>query len=85
MRADLLLRCRRPPLSRQNDQALIVTATLYEVGHFGVADRLLKVVRAFGTEAVELGDERRTALKTGSHGRCMALRRGRDLVLGVYS
>ena len=37
-----LLRCRRPPLSRQNDQALIVNATLYETGLLGVADRLVE-------------------------------------------
>ena len=61
-----LLRCCGPPLGRQNDQALIVRAPLYEAGHFGVADRLLEVVRAPGTEAVELGDERRRALKTVS-------------------
>ena len=39
----LLLRCRRPPLSRQNDQALIVSATLYETGLLGVADRFLEL------------------------------------------
>jgi hypothetical protein len=38
-----LLRCPRPPLSRQKDQALIVIATLYETGLLGVADRALKL------------------------------------------
>ena len=39
----LLLRRRRPTLSRQNDQALIVSATLYETGLLRVADRLVEV------------------------------------------
>ena len=74
----LLLRCRSPPRRRQNDQASVVSATLYETGLFGVAERLLKLrirktdvrsaprVRAVDAEAVELGDERRRALKTVS-------------------
>jgi hypothetical protein len=37
------LRCGGPPRSRQHDQALVVSATLYETGVFGVADRLLEV------------------------------------------
>jgi hypothetical protein len=37
-----LLRCRGPPLSRQNDQALIVSAPLYKTGLLGVADRLVE-------------------------------------------
>jgi hypothetical protein len=36
-------RCRSPACSRQNDQALVIGATLYETGLFGVADRLLEV------------------------------------------
>jgi hypothetical protein len=38
----LLLRCSRPPRSRQNDQALIVSATLYKVGLLGIANRLVE-------------------------------------------
>jgi hypothetical protein len=37
------LRCCGPPGGRQDDQALIVGAPLYETGLFGVADRLLEV------------------------------------------
>ena len=57
MRADLLLRCCSPPLGRQNDQAPIVSATLYETGLLGVADRLLKVrIRKTDITAGEDGD-----------------------------
>ena len=76
-----LLRCRRPPLIRQNDQARVVSATMDQTGLFGVADRLFEGqtckahittdafcsppgMRGLGTKAVELGDERRRALKT---------------------
>ena len=56
MRADLLFRCRRPPLSRQDDQALIVTATLYETGLLGVADRLLQVrIRKLTSRPARMG------------------------------
>jgi hypothetical protein len=43
VRSDPLLRCCGSPLGRQKDQALVVSATLYEPGLLGVADRLLKV------------------------------------------
>jgi hypothetical protein len=73
------LRCCGSPFGRQDDQARVVSATLYETGLFGVADRRFEVricktditanafssppgMRALGTEAVELGDERRRAL-----------------------
>ena len=73
------MRSPRPPLSPQNDQALIVSAPLYETGLLGVADRLVEGetrktdiatdalgsppgMRGLGTEAVELGDERRRSL-----------------------
>ena len=77
------MRCRRPTLGRQKDQAGIVGPTFYEPDILGVADRLFKVrarqpdvltnvlsppprVRAAGTEAMELGNERRCALKSVS-------------------
>jgi hypothetical protein len=81
-RPDRLSRGCGPSLGRQNDQALVVSATLYETGLFGVPNRLLKVRirrtditanafgspprrRAVGTEAVELGDERRRRAQDG--------------------
>ena len=57
VRSDLLLRCRGPPLGRQHDQARIVG---------GDALGSPPGMRGLGTEAVELGDERRRALKTVS-------------------
>jgi hypothetical protein len=39
----VLLRCCGSPLGRQKDQALVVSAALYEPGLLGVADRLFKV------------------------------------------
>jgi hypothetical protein len=80
-----LLRCCGPPLGREDDQARIVSATLYETGLFGVPDRLLEArirkaditadafssppgMRGLGAKAMELGDERRRALKTVSEG-----------------
>ena len=71
------MRCRRPPLSSQNDQALIVSATHL----LGVVERLVEGqarktdvtadafssppgMQALGAEAVKLGDERGRAFET---------------------